>query len=144
VSEPSSNVSELEWVRAFADCMRSEGFAVVVDEEVPTFLPADEGGLTEEQISGWDEAVRICQGKVGRPPAPEPLSRDDLSALYDETVAAKRCLERLGFSISGPPGREAWIDSNDDPDGPWLPHAQLPHMSEEEWRRVSRECPQPG
>lgn len=130
--------TELEWVHAFADCMREAGFVVTVDESVPTFKPAEE--LPADQAAVWDEAVVKCREMLGHPPAVQ-FDPSRLPALYEATVAAKACLESLGFTISDPPSLEAWIESYDT--GPWLPHSELSPMSEAEWKRVISQCPQP-
>lgn len=133
-----------EWLSRLANCIRAAGFEVTVDPDVPTLEPRDESGMSAADIAAYNEVWESCRAAVGPPPDPEPLSRDHVSALYDKTVDTKRCLERLGYSITEPPSREAWIESYDSPGGPWLPHAQLPPMSEAEWERVNRACPQPG
>lgn len=130
----------VEWVNEFADCMRKSGFAVTVDESVPTFLPADD--LPDDQIGAWDEAFDKCREDLGPPPV-EPLDPEQLPKLYEATLAAKVCLEDLGFAISEPPSLQAWIESYDSPSGPWLPHRDLPQLPEEEWLRVNSACPQP-
>lgn len=130
--------TQLEWIHDFADCIRKSGFAVTVDETVPTFEPAED--LPADQVDAWDEAFDRCRQRLGHP-AVEPFDPARLPALYEATVAAKACLESLGFTISDPPGLEAWIESYDT--GPWLPHSELPEMSEEEWQRVNSQCPQP-
>jgi hypothetical protein len=137
---PGHGGSALQWVNDFADCMRGSGFAVTVDESVPTFLP--DGNLPDDQIGAWDEAFDKCRKGLGPPPV-EPLDPDQLPKLYQAAVAAKECLEGLGYAISDPPSLEAWVESYETAGGPWLPHKDLPRLSEEEWLRVNSECPQP-
>lgn len=129
--------TELEWVNAFAACMREAGFEVTVDEKVPTFEASDE--LPEDQIDAYNYTFDQCLTRLGGPPVDTtPL---DLPALFEATVAAKVCLEQLGYSISEPPSMEVWIASYER--GPWLPHSELQGLSEAEWDRVNEECPQP-
>jgi len=105
---------------------------------VPTFEPVDD--LPADQVDAYNEQYWQCQRSLGCPPS-EPFDYSRLPELYEATVATKACLESLGYTISDPPSMEAWIESYDT--GPWLPHSELPPMSEEEWEKVNSECPQP-
>lgn len=129
--------TELEWVNAFALCMREAGFEVDVDERVPSFEAAAD--LPEDQVEAYNATFDQCRTRLGGPPV--DATALDLPALYEATVAAKTCLEQLGYRVSQPPSMEVWIDSYER--GPWLPHSDLQGLSEAEWTRVNEKCPQP-
>lgn len=109
-----------------------------VDEKVPTFHSDED--LSPAGIEAYDAAFERCRQGMGLPPIEDPGPLN-LPQLYVDTVAAKTCLESLGYTMSEPPRMEVWIESYDR--GPWLPHGEPRGLPEDEWNRVIEACPQP-
>jgi hypothetical protein len=96
------------------------------------------------QIFGEDgpiEAAReACQEILGLEPETAPLTDEEITSLYEQSLEAATCLEGWGYSISEPPSLEDYIEtyrlsmgSGGPP--PWLPHGEV--------QGGLAQCPQP-
>lgn len=113
------------------DCYRDQGIAVSSGEN-PSI----------EASPQLDAVIATCEELLGPMPESAPITDDEFAQLYEQSLAAKTCLEDLGFSISEPPSLEEFIESyrqsfNGGP-RPWLPHGEVNSGS------VDEQCPQPS
>ncbi len=116
------------------DCLQARGFNAKVYEGVGVMLPA-------EQLEAAEEAGGQCWQEVDArfPGAPE-LSKEQEYYLHLETA---ECLRAQGYDIPEAPTLETWLETYEDPDGPWLPYLYVPQDPDTFWALVEI-CPQPG
>lgn len=98
--------------------MRGEGIRVERTDEPGQPWELDPGGLDRETF------LRINTSCLEQRPEvePAPTTREEISALYDLNLKAKKCLEARGVTVSEPPSREQWIeDFKSVEEGPWSP-----------------------
>ncbi|WP_231583614.1 hypothetical protein [Cellulomonas sp. A375-1] len=113
-------------------CMDAKGWDRTMMEgggSVEPFVAEDADDRSE--IGRFDEDVEACRVELGLP-EPHEMTADELAVQYDAELDIARCLEHLGFEISEPPSRQAWIDrmlaANHDPSTAgdlWAPHNEL-------------------
>ena len=94
--------------RAYADCLRSKGWAAVIQD--------DGGVLTEhsdDQLPAYELASLECQDEIvaaGLVPHPDRRSSEELIRyFYNEAIAYHGCLERLGYPTADPPTWETYL-----------------------------------
>jgi len=101
----------------FLSCLSGEGIRVDPYESGPPW-ELDPGDLDDETFSAIRES---CLRRRGPEPEIVPYTREELSALYDLNLEAKKCLEARGATVREPPPREKWIEDFDSADGTWSP-----------------------
>ncbi len=129
----------LEYFYALAECLERAGWsAAMVDPDEPSLrLPT----VPAEQEEALVQAREDCELEIGVPRV-EPPTESEIRAFYRALLETKACLETEGYDISEPPSEDAFVESYDT--GPWSPYLDIPDVSETEWERLNRECPQPG
>ena len=126
----SEALTRAEYQDRLNDCFRDQGLNV-----------NESGEQVEIEADGFDEALAACEEILGRPPAPAPLTDDEITSIYEQSLAAATCLEAVGYDISEPPSLDEFIEtyrlSMQGGPPPWLPHGEVPGMPPES-------CPQPS
>jgi hypothetical protein len=129
-------VDLLEWPGVFAGCLVDAGYDVEVTAD---------GGIRAEIGAGQDLAYRLakytCNSMYPVDPAYEqPLSSDDLEALYDyQTGELTACLESRGWVVDRPPSLQVFMDSYGQA-GFWHPYSNVDLGVG--WEELNVECPQ--
>lgn len=136
---PTFEGDYIEYFYAFAACLERAGFSAEVDPSEPSL---EVGYVAEDQVEAYKAADEACLREIGEPQPPDPPSEAEIRAFYDELLETKGCLEDLGYEISEPPSEDAFVESY--LTGPWHPYSDVGDVSEAEWERLNRECPQPG
>ncbi len=122
-------------------CLKERGFDATID-------PAD-GGLAAvyptDQKEVYREALEECMSGAGLDMDPEKpiLSDADYERLLEAYVATAECLAKEGFEASVPPSLQVFIESEG---GAWHPYDVMAHdrsLSDTDWQRANRVCPQP-
>lgn len=126
----SEALTRAEYQDRLYDCFRDQGLNV-----------NESGENVEIGADGFDEALAACEAILGRPPAPASLSDEEITTLYEQSLAAATCLEALGYDISEPPSLEEFIEtyrlSFEGGPPPWLPQGEVTGTPPES-------CPQPS
>lgn len=121
--------SQTEYQDRLDDCLRGLGIDVF-----------EQDGQTQYEGEGFEEAIAACEAELGPPPAPAPLTDDEIISLYEQSLTAADCLEGLGYTISEPPSVERYIEayrlSMSGGPPPWNPHSEV--------RAEVPSCPQPS
>jgi len=80
-----------------------------------TVTPTEDGGFEVDPGAGGDaalaEADAACKARLGDPPDYAPVTREELTKLYDTELATRDCLEANGYDVREPPSREEFIES---------------------------------
>lgn len=89
-----------EYMDRMYDCLREQGLRVNEDIDPP-----------EVEASGFEEAIAACEALLGPPPAPVPLTDEEITSIYRQLIDAANCLEGAGHTISDPPSIESFIET---------------------------------
>lgn len=135
---PTFDGGFVEYFYALDACLERAGFSAEVDPDEPSLEVSDPG---PGQHGALTQAEEACEQEIGVPQV-EPPNEPEIRAFYRALLESKRCLEDLGYEISDPPSEDAFVESYTT--GPWHPYSDVPDVSEAEWERLNRECPQPG
>lgn len=129
-----------EWNRLTAECLRGEGFSVLLLGD-GRFGYANERPLnTEEQARYWD-AVELCNERHPFP-GPSTYTEAEQAALYRATVRQGDCFRQQGVNVEEPPSERTWIETRG---AAWSPMSFIPdEYSNEDEQRLLTACPQPG
>lgn len=108
-------------------------------------VEVDASGDKPEIFADGDQlqaVIATCEELLGPMPPPASLTDTEIAQLYEESLAAKACLEDEGFVISEPPSFEVFLETyrlsfNGGPP-PWYPHAEVDSAA------ASELCPQPA
>lgn len=133
-------LSRMEAGEIMQQCMTDEGWDVALNEfgEITSDHAAD-------QVDEYGADLESCWAKHGFDKPPPPMDRTTAGEFFDLLVASATCLEDLGYSITEPPSREAYVDGLV-ADGAviWDPYADIADLvTDEEWDAARRSCPQP-
>lgn len=94
-------------MRAYADCLRSKGWATELDPD-----GAAGTDVPEEQYAEYDRAALQCQQELldaGLTLDPSrPLSEELVRHFYDEALAYHLCLEERGYPTTDAPSWEVY------------------------------------
>lgn len=107
-----------EYLERLANCMTDAGFPAEIQPD---------GGLRinapKSQDAAYDAALRQCE-ELSDPPSIAPVSPEEASDLYDDSLKAYECLIAEGFSPAEPPSREKFLQDYADRREPWDPFWQ--------------------
>lgn len=126
-----------EFDQRFRACLEENGFTVSLDGEGVSSVD-----VPEDQDEVFLQIAAECRSEAGwrllGPPTPE-----ELGLAFDARIQVADCLEGLGYLVTDPPSRAAWIDSGGTM---WDPYDNLipgVSISEDEYDRISATCPNP-
>jgi hypothetical protein len=122
--------------------MKERGFDATID-------PADgalAGVYPTDQKEVFQETLEECMSGAGLDTGAEkPTVLDaDYERLFKAYVETAECLAREGFETSAPPSLQVFIESDG---GAWHPYDVIAHdrnLSDTDWQRANRLCPQPS
>jgi hypothetical protein len=123
-------------------CMKERGFVAAID-------PADgalAGVYPSNQRDVFQEALAECMAGAGLDTEAEKptLSDADYERLFKAYVETADCLAEEGFETSTPPSLQVFIESEGEV---WHPYDVIAHdrsLSDTDWQRANRLCPQPS
>ncbi|MQM24442.1 hypothetical protein [Glycomyces albidus] len=133
-------ISTMEAGAIMRQCMTDLGWEVDLNEfgEIESDYPA-------EQADRYQSDLETCWAEHGFDRPPPPMDEDTAGTFFDLMVASAGCLEDLGYSISAPPSRGAYVaELASSGTAIWDPYADVVALvTPEEWDEVRRSCPQP-
>lgn len=91
----------------YVSCMRGEGIRIERSDEPGRPWITFFDGLDDATVQ---QIRTACRERSGPEPEIVPATRQELSALYDLKLEAKKCLEARGVTVSEPPSRQQWIE----------------------------------
>jgi hypothetical protein len=144
-TEPISNVDpspSADQGINMARCLSAKGWAVQRDAGGGWSTIS---GVPAEQVNQFDSDVVDCKAEFGYDKKLE-ITAKQAEGFYDKLVASAECLRGLGFEISEPPSRQAFVETLVGGELPaWAPYSQLIQMgaSRDEFETAEKECPQP-
>lgn len=128
-----------EWPDAMAECLNAEGFDAV----------AQDGGVGASAPIGQDLpfalAYYVCSVEYPiNPRVMVPLVDDQIRYLHEYyTQVMTPCVQAEGYDVPPAPSLQTYVSTYGQP-GSWNPYELVAEaaISEEEWRRINRLCPQ--
>lgn len=98
-----------EHIQYLADCIRSAGFQVEVDQGGLLAEPGPEQEQNYREASNACEQAAIESGLVG---PLEPPDEDELAAWYEAYLLTYECMLAAGYATTAPPSEDAYIESD--------------------------------
>lgn len=137
--------------RRMVECLTQQGWDA-------TYNPTGRGfGVNNVSATNREQfmlAKETCESEIGEPPIQAPPDAEQLRTYYDNSIAAKACLENEGFTISEPPTFETFAADYERASvggligdlGPWSPWNDIDSsaMTQTELADLELTCPQPG
>lgn len=105
-----------------SQCMQKQGWPNTVSEEGVLFE-----GITDEQMSAFELAQFVCLQRYPTDRRTEPLTAEQLRALYaHERDVVAPCLREQGFDPGEAPSEETFVaEALEDPYSRWNPRANV-------------------
>lgn len=91
--------TQAEYMDRMFDCLRDQGLDVNEEIDPP-----------EVEANGFEDAIAACETLLGPPPAPTPLTEEEITSIFEQLLDAAVCLEATGYDISSPPSLETFIE----------------------------------
>lgn len=125
-----------EWYEAVVECLQQEGWPAEVSDDSGGFEIAT---VNAQNLAAYKGAEQRCFDKIGMPePGPGLDDLEFASRFYDAFLESRECLLGLGFDVTPPPTREAFLELW--ATEPWTPYADVPDAR---WGEAISQCPQP-
>ena len=142
VDSTSASPADVNPLQPVVSCMRERGFNAAID-------PVDgalAGTYPSDQREIFQEALEECMSGAGLDTDAEKptLSDADYERLFTAYVETAECLVAEGFEVSTPPSLQVFIESEGEA---WHPYDVIAHdrsLSDSDWQRANRLCPQPS
>jgi hypothetical protein len=133
-------MSRMEAGETLRDCMTDLGWDVELSE-----FGEIESEHTDAEVERYAADLEACFVENGFDKQPPPMDPDVAGGFFDLLVESAACLDDLGYAISAPPARQAYIDELvTGHSAIWDPYADIVELvTPEEWDEVRRSCPQP-
>jgi hypothetical protein len=129
--------AKLEYAEAIVECLRLRGFNVSVNDD-GSGISGRNVGRDEEFLRQSDE----CESELvaaGRIEAPATASREYFEGAYEYNLKVKACLEAEGYTVSEPPTKDSYVESQGEN---WVPYDAVVTNSLANWEEINRLCPQ--
>jgi hypothetical protein len=123
-------------------CLMAKGWDVRTTGDGGFAPPA---AIPAAQYERWLAEVDACRERFGYNDV--TVTPAMASSFYDKLVASAECLRGLGYGVSQPPSRQAFVEQFAHGEIPgWAPYVELAAMlggPGPEFAAVERACPQP-
>lgn len=128
--------AKLEYVEAMVVCLQLRGFDVSVNDDGNGISSRNVGIVEYFKQSDECEGELVAAGRI-EPPA--TASREYFEGAYEYNLTVKACLEAEGYTVSEPPTKDSYVESQGEN---WVPYDAVVTNSLAEWEEINRLCPQ--
>lgn len=111
-------VSDAEWLPAYADCLTAAGFPPEVSDSEMVKVVVPEGQEESHALADY-----TCKAQYPRRlEYLQPLTPEQLSIVYDWLIAETvPCFAEQGYEVADVPTRESFLEQYQGPETMWLP-----------------------